>query len=206
MLDRFREFLETIPLSASRQGFEQLEIRAVGPEETPVFEKELRSRSCTAVELTEIASEFLHSDCAYETSSRWSLWTLDPETFEWHNSEERIAVICRGEDYDGNAASEYGHIQVDAGFEHFFTGHAGILRRNSSCMVISEHPAESKFRAWMSHPEHLRIYYEKTRENIRQLYGWLERAAKALAPERYLLWSEGEENFEACLEEILAAR
>jgi hypothetical protein len=35
---------------------------------------------------------------------------------------------------------------------------------------------------------------------------WMSAAERALPVERYRLWSEGEENFEARLEEILAAR
>jgi hypothetical protein len=58
----------------------------------------------------------------------------------------------------------------------------------------------------MSRPENLRTYHEKTRENIRKLYDWMARVESALPVERYRLWSEGEENFEARMEEILAAR
>jgi hypothetical protein len=52
----------------------------------------------------------------------------------------------------------------------------------------------------------LHNYYEKTRENIKKLFDWVRRIEKALPVERVQLWSEGEENFEARLEEILAAR
>jgi len=58
----------------------------------------------------------------------------------------------------------------------------------------------------MSQPENLQAYQEKTRENIKKLYDWIAQVETALPVERYQLWSEGEENFEARIEEILAAR
>ncbi|HVA16985.1 MAG TPA: hypothetical protein VMV59_04640, partial [Candidatus Dormibacteraeota bacterium] len=95
---------------------------------------------------------------------------------------------------------------VDAGFEHLFTGHAGLLGFTGAQRERSEHPEEANFVALMSQPENLRTYHEKTRANIRKLYDWMERIEAALPVERYQLWSEGEENFEARMEEILAAR
>jgi hypothetical protein len=50
------------------------------------------------------------------------------------------------------------------------------------------------------------MYQEKTRENIKSLFAWVRRIENALPVDRLRLWSEGEENFEARLEEILAAR
>jgi hypothetical protein len=58
----------------------------------------------------------------------------------------------------------------------------------------------------MAWPENLAAYEEKTRENIRKVLGWTQRIEKALPVKHLRLWSEGEDNFEARLEEILAAR
>jgi hypothetical protein len=59
---------------------------------------------------------------------------------------------------------------------------------------------------WMSQPQNLREYQEKTRENIQKLVTWMRLAEESLHVERMRLWSEGEENFEARLDEILAVR
>ena len=59
---------------------------------------------------------------------------------------------------------------------------------------------------WMSQPQNLREYHEKTRENIQKLMGWMRAAEETMPVERIRLWSEGEENFEARLDEILAVR
>ncbi len=58
----------------------------------------------------------------------------------------------------------------------------------------------------MAKPANLLLYQEKTRENIKALFDWVRRIEKALPVAKLRLWSEGEENFEARLEEILAAR
>lgn len=54
--------------------------------------------------------------------------------------------------------------------------------------------------------ENLREYHTKTRENIQQLFNWVEAIERALPVERSELWSEGEENFEARLDAIVARR
>ncbi|HXO04035.1 MAG TPA: hypothetical protein VN884_00235, partial [Candidatus Sulfotelmatobacter sp.] len=70
----------------------------------------------------------------------------------------------------------------------------------------SESPEEERFLEAMARPENLHNYYEKTQENIKKLFDWVRRIETALPVDKLRLWSEGEENFEARLEEILAAR
>ena len=56
----------------------------------------------------------------------------------------------------------------------------------------------------MAVSNNLKEYHAKTRENIQQLFNWVEAIERALPVERSELWSEGEENFEARLDAILA--
>jgi hypothetical protein len=58
----------------------------------------------------------------------------------------------------------------------------------------------------MTRPENLREYHQRTRENIQKLMDWLRTVEQALPVKHSRLWSEGEENFEARLDEILAVR
>jgi hypothetical protein len=95
---------------------------------------------------------------------------------------------------------------VDLGFEHLFTGHAGLLTADAGRVAEPQHPEEARFLMWMSQPQNLREYQEKTRENIQKLMGWMRAVEGTLPVERFRLWSEGEENFEARLDEILAVR
>jgi hypothetical protein len=63
---------------------------------------------------------------------------------------------------------------------------------------------EHTFRQWMSVSANLKEYHAKTRQNIQQLFNWVEAVEQALPVQRSELWSEGEENFEARLDAILA--
>jgi hypothetical protein len=58
----------------------------------------------------------------------------------------------------------------------------------------------------MSAGGNLKEYHAKTRENIQQLFSWVEAIEAALPVERSELSSEGEENFEERLDAILARR
>jgi hypothetical protein len=58
----------------------------------------------------------------------------------------------------------------------------------------------------MSQPGNLKEYHARTRDNIQQVFKWMEAVESALPVERSELWSEGEENFEARLDAILAQR
>ena len=65
---------------------------------------------------------------------------------------------------------------------------------------------EHTFRRWMAASGNLKEYHAKTRENIQKLFNWVEAIERALPVERSELWSEGEENFEARLDAIVAQR
>lgn len=206
LLDRWKEFLRTVPVSAERPGFSELVIRAVDTAETPILEQDLRSGDYDAQVLVDLASAHVHSDSSYETQAWWDLWMHNARGNRWEWKPQPLAINCYGDEFDEGVSQEQGHFLVDAGFEHAFTGHAGLLGFGGARRWRSEHPDEANFVALMSQSENLRIYHEKTRENIRKLYNWMERIESALPVERYRLWSEGEENFEARMEEILAAR
>jgi hypothetical protein len=81
-----------------------------------------------------------------------------------------------------------------------------LLGFRQTAQAPPESPEEARFLASMLEPTNLQVYQDKTRENIRKLFEWVRHIEKALPVERIRQWSEGEENFEARLEEILAAR
>jgi len=205
ILERFGAFLATVPFSASKPGFTQLTIRAVSAAETPVLEQDLRSMPLDAAGIIEISQEHLHSDCSYEVRCHWDLSIFDAAEGKWKIEPQALEISCHGEDYDDGFWRENGHFEVNFGFEHFFTGHAGLLgiRRDPR---PAQSPEEARFVEAMAWPENLGKYQEKTRENIRKVLDWVRRIEAALPVERVRLWSEGEENFEARLDEILAAR
>lgn len=206
ILDRFGKFLATVPFSSSKPGFTYLTVRAVDSSESPVLEQDLRSVPLDAAGIIEIAQDHLHSDSAYEVRSHWDLWVATDAAGGWKQEPQPLEILCHGEDFDDAFWQDNGHLQVNLGFEHLFTGHAHLLGYQRGERPVAESPEEARFLEAMAWPENLQRYQEKTRENIRKLLDWNRKVEEALRPERVRLWSEGEENFEARMEEILAVR
>jgi len=206
MLSHFEHFLATVPLAAGPVGFTEMVIRAVDWTESPIEEFDLRSQGLTPAEIVELVGVHLASDVCLEVAALWDLWIRDMESASWKQKPERLRLFCFGPDYDQGIFAESGHFMADLGFEHMFTGHAGLLSAETGHVARPEHPEEARFLMWMSQPQNLREYQEKTRENIQKLMAWVRLAEESLPIERIRLWSEGEENFEARLDEILAVR
>lgn len=203
LLGQFQRFLGTFPLSSVSRTFTNLVIRAVSPSESPLAEHDLRGTMASASDVIALARENENPDCSYEVQADWDVWQRNLETGVWQRGPERVLLICNGPEYDEGAAKEAGDFLADLGFEHFFTGHAGILGQHGARSAPAD-PVEAEFLSWMTHEEHLHEYYEKTRANIQLFLNWVRDVEKELALERYHLWSEGEENLEARLDEILA--
>jgi hypothetical protein len=208
MIAEFARFLATAPLSASRPAFDELIVQAVDASETPVAEWDLREGGYGAPEVAALAAQHLNADTAYFVEANWDLWTLDMETLKWQQGPQPFGLMCHGSAYDDGVATTAGHFAADLGFEHLFTGHAGVLAPGAAANPFddSDHPLEKTFRQWMAVESNRKEYAAKTRENIQQLFRWIEAIERALPVERSELWSEGEENFEARLDAILAQR
>lgn len=174
--------------------------------ETPVLEQDLRATPIDAQGVVELTSEHLHGDSSFEVRCHWDLWTFDAAAGKWQLEPQPIEIICYGEEFERETWKERGHFEVDFGFEHFFTGHAGLLGIRQSKREPAQSPEEARFLETMAWPENLHRYQEKTQENIRRLLEWVHKIEAAVPVARLSLWSEGEDNFEARLEEILAAR
>jgi hypothetical protein len=206
MIAEFARFLTTAPLSASEGTFTELIVQAVGPTEPPVTEWDLRGNGYGPAEVAALAAQYLHSDTAYFASAKWDLWNLDVETLKWQYGPQPLVLACHAPDYDEGVTATAGHFMADLGFEHFFTGHGGLLAPGAAANPFSssDHPVEHTFRRWMTAGANLKEYHARTRENIQKLFGWVEAIEQALPVERSELWSEGEENFEARLDAIAA--
>lgn len=217
MIPEFARFLTTAPLSTAQDTFDELIVQAVDPGESPIAEWDLRPLHAGPAEVAAMAAQHLHSDTAYIARATWDLWAFDIDTLHWQRQPQPLELICHGLDYDDGIAASAGQFQADLGFEHFFTGHGRLLTRatadhsgesppSSNSSHGAEHPVEHTFRQWMAASSNLKEYHAKTRENIQQLFRWVEAIERALPVERTELWSEGEDNMEARLDEILAQR
>ncbi len=208
MIAEFARFLATAPLTEGKGNFQQITVQAVNSAEMPVDEWDLKEGTFGPAEVAALAAQHINEDTAYIVLARWDLWSFDMERLTWKLGPEPLVLTCQGVTYDDGVAATEGHFNADLGFEHFFTGHAGLLAPGAAKnpFASSDHPIEKIFRNWMANPENLRLYHQKTRENIQKLFGWVEGVEAALPVERSELWSEGEENFEARLDAILAQR
>ena len=208
LIPQFARFLATALLSASENAFRELVVQPVDAAEMPLAEWDLKDLGYGAAEVAALAAQHIHSDSAYIAAAKWDLWSFDTENLKWVHKPEPLLLTCHGPEYDGGIAASEGHFTADLGFEHFFTGHSGLLAPGaaSNPFESSDHPIERTFRQWMSAPANLKEYHAKTRENIQQLFNWVESIERAMPVERSELSSEGEQNFEARLDAILAQR
>jgi hypothetical protein len=204
MIVEFARFLATAPLSEGKGRFQQLTVQAVDATETAVAEWDLREGTIGPAEVAALAALHLSEDTAFIVEAQWDLWSFDMETLRWTLGRQPLELICQGVDYDEGAAASTGHFSADLGFEHLFTGHAGLVAPGAAKNPFdsSDHPIEKTFRNWMASGQNLKLYHQKTRENIQKVFGWVEAVEAALPVERSALWSEGEENFEARLDAI----
>lgn len=208
MIAEFARFLTTTPLSEGQGRFQQLTVQALDATEMPIVEWALKEGTFGAAEVAALAAQQVNEDTAFIVDARWDLWSFDMETLMWKQAPEPLVLTCRGKAYDEGVAATAGHFNADLGFEHFFTGHAGLLAPGAAKNPFesSGHPLEKTFRNWMASSGNLKQYHQKTRENIEKLFAWVEAVEAALPVVRSELWSEGEDNFEARLDAILAQR
>jgi hypothetical protein len=205
MLEDFEKFLGTVPFSTVRQGFTYLEVRALEPSESPVFEQDLRAMPLDAPSIVQLATDHLNSDSQYAARANWDLWVHEGEPAKWQQLPQPVELLCTGELYDGGIFKDAGHFEVNFGMEHLFTGHGGLLGIRQ-IRRPAQSPEEVQFLESMAKPANLQMYQEKTRENIKSLFAWVRKIEDALPVAKLRLWSEGEENFEQRIEEIMAAR
>jgi hypothetical protein len=208
LIAQFARFLATAPLSASENAFKELIVQPVDATELSLAEWDLKDLGYGAPEVAALAIQHLHPDSAFIVNAKWDLWSFEVESLKWMHKPEPLMLTCHGPEYDGGIAASDGNFTADLGFEHFFTGHGGLLAPGaaSNPFESSGHPLEYTFRQWMSVPANLKEYHAKTRANIQQLFNWVESIEQALPVERSQLWSEGEQNFEARLDAIVGQR
>lgn len=203
---RLSAFLTTVPFATARPGFTHLVVRSVDSSEAPALEHDLRATPMDVAGILELIGDQIHADSAYEISCFWDLAAFDASSGKSTVEPQPLVITCRGEEYDDGFWREAGHFEVNLGFEHFFTGHAGLLGLTPGPKAAPQSIEESRFLEAMAWPENLEKYQKQTRDNIRRLQDWVRRIETSLPVERVRLSSEGEENFEARLDEIVAAR
>jgi len=204
LLAEFEKLLAVFSVSPTEPGFRALVIRAVGPTQPLLFEREFVP---SAAAVRSLASEFLHPDCACELHAYWDLWRyqLTGIQLRWQEAPSSVEFALHGEEYDAGVFGENGHVLITLGFEHLFTGHAGILSGSGAENDPEQFAtrAEYEFVLALQEPETLETYRAKTCDNIRRLLAFERAIWKQLRIARRYLWSEGEADFQQRLEQIL---
>ncbi len=128
MLPRLASVLRQFPFSASKPGIGFVAVHAVAFSEPLIFSQTFDYRADTEDALG-IASEFLHSDYAYEFEAVWDLWmpelpeagsSMDPDAqFDqrWTVQQQPVRFLVHGTDFEDGIYQEAGHIQVDFGLD-----------------------------------------------------------------------------------------
>src|SRR5258708_3362379 len=147
MIAQFVRFLATVPLSAPRNSFDNLVIQAIDPTETPVSEWDFREGAFGAPEVAAIASQHIHEDTAYIVAAQWDLLKFESERLKWKQGPHPLEIIGGAPDYDDGASAGDGQCSGVLGFDHLFTGHAGIMARGAAAnpFDIPDPPIERTF-------------------------------------------------------------
>jgi len=142
MIAEFARFLASVPLSESHAGFDQLTVQAVDATEIPIVEWDFREQNYGPAEVAALAAQQLYADVAYIVDAKWDLWAFDIETLKWQHGPQPLVILCQGKDYDDGAAATR-PVFRGPGFEHLFTGHAGLLAPGAGlgpvCRLRSPH-------------------------------------------------------------------
>jgi len=206
IVDRLDMFLATVPYSSKRPGIGQVVVRAIDASESPILEQDFGSFPLDPAGALDLVRGHVHSDCSYEMRCYWDLATFDAPTAKFMIEPQPLEIVCNSVDYDDGIWRENGHFQVSLGFERLFTGYGGRLGSAVRAGATPTTREEAQFVEAMAWPENMEKYQEKTRQNIRKLLEWCHRAAQAVPVERLRVWSEGEEDLESRMDEILALR
>ncbi|MFQ5817539.1 MAG: hypothetical protein ACE5H2_06240 [Terriglobia bacterium] len=207
LIGHAEKLLRLFPMSASEPGLRAFVIRGVNSAEPPLFE---HNGFLSAEEVRPYLSGFFQADCAAELRAYWDLWTYqrDGARLEWQQTASPVEFVFHGEAYDETTFAENGHALLTLGFEHLFTGHAGILSGSGAEVNPEQFTSrpEYEFAFALLEPETLETYRTHTRENIRRLLTFERALWTGLPIARRRLWSEGESDLERRLEEVLLHR
>ena len=196
--------LTLFPVSAARSNL-RLVVRSLDPSQGVSLERELLT---DPGDVRELAAGFLHDDTAYEVTAFWDLWQwqqAESLDLTWQRMPLPVQFLLQGELFDDGRYESAGHIWIRLGKEHLFTGHAGVLTGAEIRPEDFTDRAENQFAWALQEPDVLQAYRRRTCENIQMLLTYLHRIQEGLPVDRHRLWSEGEEDFPAVTEKILAS-
>ena len=165
ILPRTVSVLQQLPFSPSRPGITYAAVHPVSWAEPTVLER----RFVPGLPPDEAAGavvDFLHDDYAFVFEAYWDLWAPDSMQ-KWILQPLLVRFIAHGSEFEENAASAAGHIQVDFGLDTPFLHEELALSME---------------------------FENRIRSNVQRLVEFTANVEKNAGATARLLWSESEEN------------
>jgi len=166
ILPRTVSVLQQLPFSPARPGVTYAAVHPVSWAEPTVLER----RFVPGIPPEEAAgalADFLHDDYAYIFEAYWDLWTPPAGAGKWIQYPTLVRSIAHGLEFEENAASASGHIQIDFGIDSPF------LHEELALSLEAEN---------------------RIRSNVQRLVEFTANVEKNSGATGRLLWSESEEN------------
>jgi len=166
ILPRTAAVLRELPFSAAKPGVTYAAIHPISWSEPTILERRFVP-GLPPEEAVALAMGFLHDDYAYVFEAYWDLWAPPQAEQKWVLEPSLVRVIAHGIEFEENAASAAGHIQIDFGLDT---------------------PFLHEERALISETE------DRVRSNVQRLVEFTGKVERNAGATGRLLWSESEEN------------
>jgi len=166
ILPRTVGVLQQFPFSLQRSGVTYLAIHPVSWNEPTILEQRFQP-AISPEAAAGVAAELQHEDYAYVFEAYWDLWTQQENGRRWAPTPTLARFVAQGEQFEGRAAQETGHIQIDFGLDTPF------LHEDVSLTSEAE---------------------QHVRSNVQRLVEFTAKVEKNAGATGRLLWSESEEN------------
>ena len=166
ILPRTVSVLQQLPFSSAKPGVTYVAVHPVSWAEPTILERRFVP-GLPPEEAAAVVVDFLHEDFAYVFESYWDLWSPDETTGKWIPQPILVRAIVHGLEFEENAASAAGHIQLDFGLDTPF------LHEELDLSLEAEN---------------------RIRSNVQRLVEFTANVEKNAGATARLLWSESEEN------------
>jgi len=158
--------LRQLPFSAERSGVTYAAVHPVSWAEPTVLERRFVP-GISPEEAVGVVEEFLHEDYAFAFEAYWDLWTPVDGQQNWRLAPALVQVVAQGPQFEEDAASASGHIQVNFGLDTNFLHEEVELTGDTE---------------------------QRVRINVQRLVAFTALVEKNAGATARLLWSESEEN------------
>src|ERR1700740_2858485 len=116
ILPRTVSVLLQLPFSSSKPGVTYVAVHPVSWAEPTILERRFVP-GLPPEQAVATVEDFLHDDFAYVFESYWDLWSPSESTGQWILQPLLVRTVVHGLEFEENAASAAGHIQIVFGLD-----------------------------------------------------------------------------------------